>query len=167
MMRLHTLRLLRLLWWADVLQGWVLFLLELTGGHDMADDIISVKELGWDTDLLDTLIDCARWQKICGLVAHSGWEVLFDQYEMRQGRNDPAFMLTSTMNSLKFLWDLYSFVADQAKRKELRALFRKILANPFMSEEPVSEIVALKQIVDEYDFLAKHNCHPPDGGNDA
>ena len=32
----------------------------------------------WDTDLIDTLTKAARWEKIAGLVASSGQEVLFD-----------------------------------------------------------------------------------------
>ena len=120
-----------------------------------------------DTDLYDTLVNAARWSRIAGLVAHSGHQVLFDDYEAKQGRNDFDFISASTENSIKFLLDLYDFVADEPKRKKLRKLFREIIARS-MRWPPLSEIVwPLKQRVDEYDFLAKHNCHPPDGGTDA
>lgn len=75
-----------------------------------------------DADLLDTLVAAARWSKIAGLVDGSGHEVLFDEYEAKQGRNDLDFKVASFENSIKFLLDLYDFVADQVIRRRARAL---------------------------------------------
>ena len=135
----------------------------------MSDIIDMKKRESWDSDLFDTLVAAARWEKIAKLVSWSGKQVLFDDYETRHGRNDGAFMLAKTENCVQFLGDLYDFVADEAKRKELRTYFRKILAFPIFCEGgPLAEMFwPLKQRVDEYDFLAKHNCHPPDEGSDA
>jgi hypothetical protein len=133
-------------------------------------EIVDIKSReSWDTDLLNTLTAAARWEKIAGLVASSGQQVLYDDYMGRHGRYDANFLLHRTEHDVKFLYDLYVFVANEAKRKELRALFRENLASPVFCEGgPLAEMVwPLKQTVDEYDFLAKHNCHPPDGGDDA
>jgi hypothetical protein len=132
-------------------------------------NIVSLKK-DFETDLYDTLTDAAKWDKIARLVSWSGEQVLFDDFMFRHGRRDDYdFMLASTAHSIKLLGDLYDFVADDAQRKSLRTLFRQILARPAYRERgPLAEIVQdLKQRVDEHDFLAKHNCHPPDRETDA
>jgi hypothetical protein len=127
-----------------------------------------MNETEYDTDFLNTLIAAAKWHKIAGLVAGSGMQVLLDDYEMRQGRNDLEFMCSAFEHDVKSMLDIYDFVADQVRRKELRAIFRRILAFPAAQIEPVAKILwPLKQRVEEYDFLAKHGCEPPDGGYDA
>jgi hypothetical protein len=133
-------------------------------------EIVSMKtKESWDTDLFDTLVAAARWEKIAGLVARSGKQVLFDDYETRHGRNDGAFMLAKTENCVQFLGDLYDFVSNQTQRKELRKLIRQIIAGPpFREGGPLSEMVwPLKQRIDEYDMLARYGFEPPDGENDA
>ena len=122
-----------------------------------------------DDDLYDTIVKAAKWDKIAGLVSWSGKQVLFDDYHARHNRKNAHFLLCRTENCVKALGDLYDFIANEAKRKELRTFFRQILAfYPFREGDPLAEMVwPLKQRVDEYDFLAKHNCHPPDGGDDA
>jgi hypothetical protein len=121
-----------------------------------------------DTDFLNTITAAAKWSKVAKLVASSGMQVLFDEYEIKQGRNDLGFRLTVFEHDIKALHDLYVFLADQTKRKELRGIFRRILAFRSAQVEPFAEIVwPLKQIVEEYDFLAKHGCEPPDEAKHA
>jgi hypothetical protein len=146
------------------------FLLERIGDfrRERMAEMISLKK-DFETDLYDTLTYAAKWTRIAKLVSFSGNQVLFDDFMFRHGRDDYDFRLASTEHSIKFLGDLYDFVADDAKRKSLRTFFRQILDLPAFREggELAEMVQHLKQRVDEHDFLAKHNCHPPDRETDA
>jgi hypothetical protein len=96
-------------------------------------------------------------------------QVLMDDYDLRHGRNDINFRLASTERMFAALISMYDFLANDVRRKKLRTLFRQIISSSTFGPGGLLEEMAvhLKQRVEEHDFLAKTNCHPPDRETDA